>query len=78
MTIEYRGKSEDLNYRCADICYNEDKEEEKAMKLVGELENNGYECYCDEEIISVIVEDKEEYNELVKLYKALKKILKLK
>lgn len=78
MTIQYIGKSDEINYRCADINYNESTKEEKAMQLVAALEKSGYECCCEQECISVIMFDYEEYKDFVSLHKKLKKLYGLK
>lgn len=78
MTIRYIGKSGEIKYRCADINYDESTEEEEAMQLVAALEESGYECYCEQECISVIMFDYEEYKNFVSLYKKLKKMYGLR
>lgn len=75
MTIYYSGKNNDKNYREAIINYN-NKEENKINKMYDILtEKYNYDCCCEQEVMSVIVCDKEEYNDLVKIYKQLKKII---
>lgn len=76
MRIEYRGKSEEQSYRCADITYDEKKEQALADQVVEKLEKIGRTCYEDEEIITVIVSDKKDFNTLVKDYMEIKRSLK--
>lgn len=79
MTIEYRGrnKEENRNHCEAWILYNEDnkKEEEKVVKICELIKKEGWEVFSDYGFIVIKVFDKEDYRDLVKVYKEAKKAL---
>lgn len=77
MRINYKGADKDFNYRLAEICFDDENEKEVhtmndivyLMKMKGgydiEIVTNGYAC-C-------VVEDRDEYEAFVELYKEIKK-----
>ena len=78
MTVSYKGKDADYNYRIAEIFFDDETEQkiyeriEKVMKIRGwELNQvtNGY--------ASCKVDNMEEYRDFVKDYKEVKKSVKL-
>ena len=79
MTIEYRGrnKEENRNHCEAWILYNEDnkKEEEKVVKICEIIKKEGWEVFSDYVFIVIRVFDKEDYRDLVEVYKKAKKAL---
>lgn len=74
MRIEYRGKNveEDRNYREAYICYDENKEQEKADKIFNKPEKIGWKIEQEEGCASIPVYDKEEYLNLLSDYRKIK------
>ena len=75
MTIEYRGmnKEEGINYREAVICYDEEKEQQKADRLFDILSKMGWDGYGEEGVLAFKVFDKDEYKVFVADYKKVKK-----
>lgn len=75
MKIEYRGrnKEEDRNYCEAYITYDEKKEQKKADKIFDILTEKGWSVEQEEECASIRVYDREDYTELVEVYKKAKK-----
>lgn len=77
MTIEYRGrnKEENRNHCEAWILYDEDnkKEEEKVVKICETITKEGWEVFADYGFIVIKVFDKEDYRDLVEVYKKAKK-----
>lgn len=76
MRVSYKGADKDYNYRVAEICFDEENENEVKtmnnivylMKIKGgydiEIVTDGYAC-CE-------VDDREDYEEFVRLYKEIK------
>ena len=77
MKIEYKGinPEENRNYREAWITYDEEREEEKAIKVLGLLECMGWEIYTEEGWSIIRVSDKEEYEMVRADYKKAKTMI---
>ena len=80
MTIQYKGQSRGFNYRIAEIFFDEDnaKETKLAERIANFLEKvEGYkvDCGIPSELI-IVVENHDEYEELVKTYKEAKKMFR--
>ena len=79
MTIQYFGKNleEDRKYPEAQICYDENREEERANKLIDILKDMGWNCVSECEVVVIpLYNGKDEYLQLVKDYKEVKKKLR--
>ena len=77
MKIEYKGinSEENRNYREAWITYDEEREEEKAIKVLGLLECMGWKIYTEEGWSIIRVSDKEEYEMVRADYKKAKTMI---
>lgn len=77
MMIEYRGKNkkEDRNHCEAWITYDEDnkKEQGKVDKICEIIAENGWKVFSEYGWIVIRVCDKEDYRDLVEVYKKAKK-----
>ena len=75
MKIEYRGRNaeEDRNYCEAYITYDESKEQKKADRVFAIIAEKGWEVEEEDECASIRVFDREDYKELVEVYKQAKK-----
>lgn len=74
MKIDYHGKcvEEGRDYRETYILYNPETETELAEYIVETLETMGYEVTEEEGYVSIVVSDKNEYQEIVDIYKEIK------
>jgi len=72
MNVRYRGKSELTgNIRLAEIQYDKD-ESEANNRLIAVLEAYGYKCFCEEEVTTIQVEDREDYQYIKSTYMKFK------
>lgn len=77
MTINYKGYSNDYKYRVAEIGFDDETEETLMNRLAGFLEKvHGYTVDIIGGLALIEVDSREDYEELVKVYKAGKKMLK--
>ena len=79
MTIEYSGKNEIYTTRCAIIAYDDENKQEEILndRIVDYLEKmTTYKISCEMGCTLISVDDKEDYKELVAIYKAAKRMIK--
>lgn len=74
MNIQYKGASEDTRYdRFAIIQYRKDEEENAERFLLLLQQTCSYDAFCEEEIIYIKVEDRDDFNYVKDCFKAFKR-----
>lgn len=73
MNIQYRGASDNTNgRRFAEIQYMP-RETDSVNKFISLIEEDGYKCFAEDEVVTIEVSDREDYEYVKSLYKAYNK-----